>query len=173
MEKKYEVEVVLGYRGKMGYHIFLIWWKGYSTVEDNWKPEHNLGNTQPLITTYKITHPKDFPEYNHHCSSPQQKWTPTFLPLFSSFSPSQSSLAGYATFFGRFSTPTWGSPLVSLGKARPSFPWTSGVPQLTGRRCGGSLILTPVLPQLDGKGYKVLHQASPFLITMLFVMRFA
>ena len=53
-EEGYEVKVVLGHRGKPSCHTFLIRWKGYSTAEDTWKPERNLGNAQPLITEYKI-----------------------------------------------------------------------------------------------------------------------
>ena len=53
-EEEYEVEAVLGHRGKPGRRTFLIRWKGYSTAEDTWEPERNLGNTQPLITEYKI-----------------------------------------------------------------------------------------------------------------------
>ena len=65
-EEEYEVEVVLGHRGRAGCHTFLIRWKGYSAVEDTWEPERNLGNAQPLIEEYKIARPADFPEYNHH-----------------------------------------------------------------------------------------------------------
>ena len=65
-EEEYEVEAVLGHRGKPGRRTFLIRWKGYSAAEDTWEPERNLGNTQPLITEYKITRPADFLEYNHH-----------------------------------------------------------------------------------------------------------
>ena len=65
-EEEYEVEAILRHRGKPGHHTFLIRWKGYSTAEDTWEPERNLGNTQPLITKYKITQPLDFPEYNHY-----------------------------------------------------------------------------------------------------------
>ena len=65
-EEEYEVEVILGHRGKPGQRIFLIRWKGYSAAEDTWEPERNLGNAQPLITEYKIARPLDFLEYNHH-----------------------------------------------------------------------------------------------------------
>ena len=53
-EEEYEVEAVLGHRGRPGRRTFLIRWKGYSAAEDTWEPERNLGNTQPLITEYKI-----------------------------------------------------------------------------------------------------------------------
>ena len=43
-EEEYEVEAILGHRGKPGHHTFLIQWKGYSTAEDTWEPEQNLGN---------------------------------------------------------------------------------------------------------------------------------
>ena len=72
-EDEYEVEVVLGHRGKPGCHTFLIRWKGYSAAEDTWEPERNLGNAQPLITEYKIARPLDFPEYNHHHKTRKQK----------------------------------------------------------------------------------------------------
>ena len=65
-EEEYEVEAVLGHRGKPGRRTFLIRWKGYSAAEDTWEPERNLGNAQPLIKEYKIARPTDFPEYNHH-----------------------------------------------------------------------------------------------------------
>ena len=52
-EEEYEVEVVLGHKGKPGRHTFLIRWKGYSAAEDTWEPERNLGNAQPLIIEYK------------------------------------------------------------------------------------------------------------------------
>ena len=65
-EEEYEVEAVLGHRGKPSCHTFLIRWKGYSAAEDTWEPERNLRNAQPLITEYKITQPLDFPKYNHH-----------------------------------------------------------------------------------------------------------
>ena len=65
-EEEYKVKVVLRHRGKPSHHTFLIRWKGYSTAEDTWEPERNLGNTQSLITEYKIVQPLEFPEYNHH-----------------------------------------------------------------------------------------------------------
>ena len=65
-EEEYKVEVVLGHRGRPGRRMFLIRWKGYSSVEDTWEPERNLGNAQPLIKEYKIARPTDFLEYNHH-----------------------------------------------------------------------------------------------------------
>ena len=65
-EEEYKVKVVLGHRGRPSHHMFLIRWKGYSAAEDTWEPERNLGNTQPLITEYKIVQPTDFLEYNHH-----------------------------------------------------------------------------------------------------------
>ena len=71
-EEEYDVEAVLRYRGRSGHCTFLIRWKGYSTAEDMWEPEQNLGNTQPLIMEYKITQPQDFPEYNHHHKA--RKW---------------------------------------------------------------------------------------------------
>ena len=65
-EEEYEVEAVLGHRGRPGRCTFLIRWKGYSTAEDTWEPERNLGNAQPLIMDYKIAQLSEFPEYNHH-----------------------------------------------------------------------------------------------------------
>ena len=65
-EEEYKVEAVLGHKGRPGRRTFLIRWKGYSIAEDTWEPERNLGNTQPLITEYKIAQPTKFPEYNHH-----------------------------------------------------------------------------------------------------------
>ena len=65
-EEEYEVEAVLGHRGRPGRRTFLIRWKGYSAAEDTWEPERNLGNAQPLIVDYKIARPLEFPEYNHH-----------------------------------------------------------------------------------------------------------
>ena len=53
-EEKYEVEAVLGHRGRPSRCTFLIRRKGYSAAEDTWEPEQNLGNAQPLITEYKI-----------------------------------------------------------------------------------------------------------------------
>ena len=82
-EEEYKVKVVIGHQGKPGWWTFLIQWKGYSAAEDSWEPEQNLGNTKSLIEEYKITQPKDFPEYNHH----SQKWTP---PSLSSSSASVS-----------------------------------------------------------------------------------
>ena len=72
-EEEYEVEAVLRHRGRPGHRTFLIRWKGYSVAEDTWEPERNLGNTQPLITEYKITRPSDFPEYNHHHKARKQR----------------------------------------------------------------------------------------------------
>ena len=54
-EEEYEVEAILGHRGKPGRRTFLIRWKGYSAAEDTWEPERNLSNALPLITEYKIT----------------------------------------------------------------------------------------------------------------------
>ena len=56
-EEEYKVEAVLGHRGRPGCRTFLIRWKGYSTAEDTWEPERNLGNAQPLIVEYKIARP--------------------------------------------------------------------------------------------------------------------
>ena len=53
-EEEYEVEAVLGHRGRPSRCTFLIRWKGYSAAEDTWEPERNLSNTQPLIAEYKI-----------------------------------------------------------------------------------------------------------------------
>ena len=72
-EEEYEVEAVLGHRGKPSRRTFLIRWKGYSAAEDTWEPERNLGNAQPLITEYKITRLSDFPEYNHHHKTRKRK----------------------------------------------------------------------------------------------------
>ena len=65
-EEEYEVEVIPGHCGKPGHHTFLIRWKGYSTAEDTWEPERNLGNAQSMISEYKVSQPLDFPKYNHH-----------------------------------------------------------------------------------------------------------
>ena len=54
-EEEYEVEAVLGHRGRPSHHTFLIRWKGYSVAEDTWEPKQNLGNAQSLILEYKIT----------------------------------------------------------------------------------------------------------------------
>ena len=72
-KEEYEVEAVLGHRGKPGCCTFLIRWKGYSAAEDTWEPERNLGNAQLLIEEYKIARPFDFPEYNHHHKAKKQK----------------------------------------------------------------------------------------------------
>ena len=72
-EEEYKVEAVLGHRGRPGHCTFLIRWKGYSTAEDTWEPERNLGNAQPLITEYKIARLTDFPEYNHHHKARKRK----------------------------------------------------------------------------------------------------
>ena len=72
-EEEYEVEAILGHRGRPGCHTFLIRWKGYSTAEDTWEPEQNLGNAQSLITEYKIAQLLDFSEYNHHHKARKQK----------------------------------------------------------------------------------------------------
>ena len=72
-EEEYEVEAVLRHRGRPSRCTFLIRWKGYSTAEDTWEPERNLGNTQPLIMEYKIAQPTEFPEYNHHHKARKQK----------------------------------------------------------------------------------------------------
>ena len=70
-EEEYKVEAVLGHHGRTGCHTCLIQWKGYSAMEDTWELEWNLGNAQPLVTTYKIAHPKEFLEYNHHHHPPR------------------------------------------------------------------------------------------------------
>ena len=72
-EEEYEVEAVLGHRGRPSRRTFLIRWKGYSAAEDTWEPERNLGNAQPLIMEYKIARPTDFPEYNHHYKAWKRK----------------------------------------------------------------------------------------------------
>ena len=72
-EEEYEVEVVLGHKGRPGHHMFLIRWKGYFAAEDTWEPERNLDNAQPLIWEYKIARPSDFPEYNHHHKARKRK----------------------------------------------------------------------------------------------------
>ena len=54
-EEEYKVKAVLGHRGKPSHHTFLIRWKGYSTAEDTWEPERNIGNAQPLLAEYKIS----------------------------------------------------------------------------------------------------------------------
>ena len=63
-EEEYKVKVIIRHQGRPGWHTFLVWWKGYSAAEDTWEPEQNLGNAKSLIEEYKITHPRDFLEYN-------------------------------------------------------------------------------------------------------------
>ena len=72
-EEEYEVEAILGHRGRPSRRTFLIRWKGYSAAEDTWEPERNLGNSQPLIVDYKTAQPTEFPEYNHHYKARKQK----------------------------------------------------------------------------------------------------
>ena len=150
-EDEYEVGSVLGHHRKLGHHTFLIWWKGYSTVEDTWEPKHNLGNAQPLLVVYKIAHPDDFLEYNHHYPTWKKpwRWAPHCSPSSSLSFLSWFSQPGSPTSFGIFSTWTWGSPLVSLDREESLSHLKYRAPLPTGRRCEGSLI--PALPQWAGK----------------------
>ena len=65
-EEEYKVKAIIGHQRRPGRWTFLIWWRGSSAAEDTWELECNLGNAKSLIEEYKITQPKDFPEYNHH-----------------------------------------------------------------------------------------------------------
>ena len=97
-EEEYEVEVVLGHRGRPSHCTFLIRWKGYSAAEDTWEPKWNLGNAQPLIMEYKIAWPQDFPEYNHHHKARRWKtWisSPSLSSSSSWFFPFLLSLLQY------------------------------------------------------------------------------
>ena len=119
-KEEYEVEVVLGHCGKPGCHSFLIRWKRYSTAEDTWKLERNLGNAQPLITEYKIPWPADFPEYNHHHKARKWKlWTP-------SSSPSSLLLWGCTSPFPREWYRCDTTP-AQQGKGRTNWQGTPGV----------------------------------------------
>ena len=52
-EEEYEVERILKHRGRPRSLKFLIRWKGYTTEEDSWEPEANLGNASELLKDYK------------------------------------------------------------------------------------------------------------------------
>ena len=131
--------------------MFLIWWKGYSTAEDTWEPEWNLGNAQPLLIAYKISHPKEFPEHNHH-HPPAKQWISWLPPLFSSSSPFWFSLAGSAMCSGTLSTQTMDSIWASLGRDAPWLHLKYRTPPLTGRRCRSSLITASMITTLPQGG---------------------
>ena len=148
-EEEYEVKVVLGHQGKPGCCIFPTWWKGYSTAEDAWELEWNLGNTQPLIIAYRIGHPKEFPEYNHHHKLPKW-WMPFSMPLSSLFFLFRFSSASSAMCSGIHSIQTQESPWDSLGEHTSLSHLKYGTLLPTGRRCEGSLITAQtktILPQ--------------------------
>ena len=52
-EEEYEVEQILQMRLNRNRPEFLVKWKGYSTMEATWEPEHNLVNAPTLLASFK------------------------------------------------------------------------------------------------------------------------
>jgi hypothetical protein len=52
-EEEYEIDAILAHKGQPGKRRFLISWKGYSSAENSWIPEKELGNASEILKTYK------------------------------------------------------------------------------------------------------------------------
>ena len=55
-EEEYEIERIVKHKGRPKHLSFLIQWKGYSSEEDSWVPESDLGNTLEFLVNYKRRH---------------------------------------------------------------------------------------------------------------------
>lgn len=56
-EDEFEVEAILGHRGKKGKYQYLIRWKNYPPSEDSWEKEANLNCPEILLEYKKINFP--------------------------------------------------------------------------------------------------------------------
>ena len=52
-EEEEEVTEILLHRGSPGQQLYLVSWKGYSSVENTWEPEKNLRHGQMILKVYK------------------------------------------------------------------------------------------------------------------------
>ena len=52
-KEEYEIAEILSDRGSPGRQLYLVSWKGYSSVENTWEPEKNLQHAQTILMSYK------------------------------------------------------------------------------------------------------------------------
>ena len=54
--QEYKVEAINAHRRQGKSYLYLVKWKGYSTVENTWEPEQNLTHAKNILLTYKKRH---------------------------------------------------------------------------------------------------------------------
>jgi len=53
--EEYEIESILADKMSRGKRIYLIAWKGCSSVHNSWEPEQNLSNASEVLKQYKTS----------------------------------------------------------------------------------------------------------------------
>ena len=52
-EEEYEVEAIVGHKGKGIWRRYLIKWKGYPSSENTWQTERSLSHARTILREYK------------------------------------------------------------------------------------------------------------------------
>ena len=52
-EEEYEIEAIVAHRGKGKRRQYLVKWMGYSSAENEWKPERELTHAPDILNGYK------------------------------------------------------------------------------------------------------------------------
>ena len=52
-EEEYEVEAIMGHKGKGIWRRYLVKWKGYPSSENTWQTERSLAHAKTILHEYK------------------------------------------------------------------------------------------------------------------------